>query len=119
MRQMVEKDVIGHHAGHGDDAPACLPFHDIAQPLEIGDFIGGDRQLRKAVHIGLRGATGDQPYLALEQRLPGRVRLGRVGRPVLVDRPVRTFRHITADNPVFFINDRCTVSHGGPPYPAR
>ena len=33
---VLEEDVVGHHAGHGDDAPAGLLFHDVAQPLEIG-----------------------------------------------------------------------------------
>ena len=99
---VVEEDVVGHHARHGNNPPAGALFQGVRQTLEVGNAACRNRQVLQAVHIVLRRPPGDQLHLAFEQRLPRAVFLGRIGVPVLVDRPVGALGDIAADNAMFF-----------------
>jgi hypothetical protein len=85
---MIEEHLVGHQPGHRDDLPAGQLHQPFGQLLEIGN--AGLRQLEhvEPAQIGLRRAAGEQLRLALEQRVPHRMLLGGVMRPVLRDRPV-------------------------------
>jgi hypothetical protein len=67
------------------------PQH-VAEPPEVGDLVGTDRQPLHALDEGVAGATRQQAGLAFEQGLPDAVFLRRVVVPALVDGPVGALR---------------------------
>ena len=86
---MFEERVIGNETGDGDDAPAGHCAKTRAQIGEVRNAGARQFKLRLGFQEGVAGATGQQLRLSGEKPVPAVMLLGAVGRPVLVDRPIR------------------------------
>ncbi len=98
--QVVEEHLVRHQPGHGDDLPASALHQGVGQAAEIGDPVRSDRQRAHAFDKGVAGAADQQFGLALVQRLPDAMFLGRLSLPALGDGPVGALRYLAGGEAV-------------------
>src|SRR5262245_48135310 len=85
---MFEEHLVGDEAGYRDDLPPCMLHQHVAQPSEVRDLVGADRQVAHPLHELLAGTAREQLRLTLEQRLPDGMLVGSIFLPALIDGPV-------------------------------
>src|SRR5260370_14551573 len=86
--EMFEEHLVGNEARYRDDWPPGMLHRDVAQPSEVRDLVGADRQVAHPLQELLAGTAGEQLRLTLEQRLPDGMLVGSIFLPALIDGPV-------------------------------
>ena len=87
---MLEEHRVGDQSGNRYHPPSGQPVKPLRQILEIGDAGARQSQCVEAAQKGLAGAALEHLRLARIEAVPDGMFAGRVGLPILRDRPVGT-----------------------------
>src|SRR5258708_1515917 len=82
--EMFEEHLVGNEARYRDDLPPGMLHQHVAQPSEVRDLVGADRQVAHPLHELLAGTAREQLRLTLEQRLPNGMLVGSIFLPALM-----------------------------------